>query len=62
MRETYDILLVETQFFRQTLAVHAREPLAVAQIVDFDRDFEQYIVRVFKPVADPSHMGSRRPP
>lgn len=52
MRETFDILLVEAQFFRQTLAVHARVPLAVAQIVDFDGDFEEYVVRVFKPAAE----------
>jgi hypothetical protein len=53
MRETFDILLVETQFIRQTLAVHARELRAMAQMVDFDWDFEQYIVRVLKPLGEP---------
>ena len=59
LRETLDLLIGETQFFRQTLAVHAREPLSVAQIVHFDGDFEQNIVRGMEPVAEPNYMGSR---
>jgi hypothetical protein len=49
----------ETQLFRQTLAVHAREPLAVPQIVDFDGDFEENVVRGMEPVAEPKEPGVR---
>ena len=53
MRETLDVLNGEAQIFRETLAVHAREALSVAQFVDFDGDSEENVVRVFKPVAEP---------
>lgn len=51
LQETLDRLLVETQFVRQTLTVHACEPLPVPQIVDFNGDLEKHKVRVFKPLA-----------
>jgi hypothetical protein len=53
LRKTPDGFLVEPQLLRQTLAVHANEPLPVPQIVGFDRDFEEDKVRVSKPLAEP---------
>ena len=58
-RETLDILIGETQLFQQTLAVHARGPFSVAQIVDFDRDFDRNVVRGMEPVAEPGMMKTR---
>ena len=52
LQETLDRFIVETQHFRQTLAVHSNEPLAVPQIVDFDGDSDKNKVRVPKPLAE----------
>ena len=59
LQETLDRFLVDSESFRQTLAVHGDESLAVPHIVDFERDFEDDVVRVFMPPAEPSYMGSR---
>jgi hypothetical protein len=39
--------------------IHAREPLAVPQIVDFDGNFDQNVVRGMEPVAEPNYMRTQ---
>jgi len=52
LTELLDILIGDPQQFLYAATVHADSLEASLERVDFDRDSEEYVVRVFKPLAE----------
>ena len=61
LSEPLDILIGEPQHLRQTAGIHAYSLQAALEKEDFDGDSQQYVVRVFVCLAEPSTRRLRPP-